>query len=145
MSSDSVYQQARKLGDHRLGNPVHVAEDYKSSLRKWPQIRSGDSRGIQEFADFLVRCKEAMKTMKPIGDVDSTQTLLQISGKLPSYTGIKWCRHSHEEQRKSKIVTFSDFVKFVREEVRPYILTKCAKKGEAQDSSGKPVKVGTKQ
>ena len=117
MSSDSAYKEARKLLDHRFGNPVHVAEAYKSSLRKWPQNSDGNSSGLQEFSDFLVRCEEAMKTMKSMGDLDSTQTLLQISAKLPSYSGVKWCRHAHEAQTKTKkIITFSDFVKFVKEE-----------------------------
>ena len=117
MSSDSAYKEARKLLDHRFGNPVHVAEAYKSSLRKWPQISDGNSSGLQEFSDFLVRCEEAMKTMKSMGDLDSTQTLLQISAKLPSYSGVKWCRHAHEAQTKTKkIITFNDFVKFVKEE-----------------------------
>ena len=116
MSSDSAYKEARKLLDHRFGNPVHVAEAYKSSLRKWPQISDGNSSGLQEFSDFLVRCEEAMKTMNSMGDLDSTQTLLQISAKLPSYSGVKWCRHAHEAQTKTKTITFSDFVRFVKEE-----------------------------
>ena len=116
MSSDSTYKEARKLLDHRFGNPVHVAEAYKSSLRKWPQISDGNSSGLQEFSDFLVRCEEAMKTMNSMGDLDSTQTLLQISAKLPSYSGVKWCRHAHEAQTKTKTITFSDFVRFVKEE-----------------------------
>ena len=102
MSSDSAYKEARKLLDHRFGNPVNVAEAYKSSLRKWPQISEGNSSGVQEFSDFLVRCEEAMKTMKSMGDLDSTQTLLQISAKLPSYSGVKWCRHAHEAQTENK-------------------------------------------
>ena len=117
MSSDSAYKEARKLLDHRFGNPVHVAEAYKSSLRKWPQISDGNSSGLQEFSDFLVRCEEAMKTMNSMGDLDSTQTLLKISAKLPCYSGVKWCRQAHELQTKTKkIITFSDFEKFVKEE-----------------------------
>ena len=116
MSSDSAYKEARKLLDHRFGNPVHVAQAYKPSLRKWPQISDRNSSGLQEFSDFLVRCEEAMKTMNSMGDLDSTQTLLQISAKLPSYSGVKWCRHAHEAQTKTKTITFSDFVRFVKEE-----------------------------
>ena len=116
MSSDSAYKEARKLLDHRFGNPVHVAQAYKSSLGKWPQISDGNSSGLLEFSDFLVRCEEAMKTMNSMGDLDSTQTLLQISAKLPSYSGVKWCRHAHEAQTKTKTITFSDFVRFVKEE-----------------------------
>ena len=34
MSSDSAYKEARKLLDHLFGNPVHVAEAYKSKSQK---------------------------------------------------------------------------------------------------------------
>ncbi|KAK3704924.1 hypothetical protein QZH41_016749 [Actinostola sp. cb2023] len=96
---------------------VHVAEAYKSSLRSWPQISDGDSSGIQDFSDFLVKCETAMSTMKSMSELDSTQTLFQISAKLPSYSGVKWCRHAHEFQAKSgKPTSFSNFVKFVRQE-----------------------------
>ena len=53
--------------DHRFGNPIHVAEAYKSSLKSWPKINDGDSGGIQDFADFRVRCEEATKTMQSMG------------------------------------------------------------------------------
>ncbi|XP_078382421.1 uncharacterized protein LOC144665122 [Oculina patagonica] len=117
MTSDSAYEKARKMLDDRFGNPVHVAEAYKSRLRNWPKVMDGDSSGIQDFADFLVRCEEAMKKMQSTGDLDSTETLRLVSSKLPSYCGVKWCRHAHDIQKKTKkIVTFSAFVKFVGEE-----------------------------
>ena len=100
-----------------LRHPVHVAEAYKSSLRNWPKINDGDSSGLQDFSDFLIRCEEAMKTMQSMGDLDSTETLRLVSSKLPSYSAVKWCRHAHERQTKSKkIITFSAFMNFVREE-----------------------------
>ena len=117
MSSDSAYDKARKMLDQRFGNPVHVAEAYKSRLRNWPKINDGDSSGLQDFSDFLIRCEEAMKTMQSMGDLDSTETLRLASSKLPSYSAVKWCRHAHERQTKSKkIITFSAFMNFVREE-----------------------------
>ena len=90
---DSAYEKARKMLDQRFGNPVHVAEAYKSSLRGWSKINDGDSSGLQEFSDFLVCCEEAMKTMQSMGDLDSTKTLHLVSSKLPSYSAVKWCRH----------------------------------------------------
>ena len=117
MSSDSAYVKARKMLDQRFGNPVHVAEAYKSSLRSWSKINDGDSSGLQDFSDFLVRCEEAMKKMQSMGDLDSTETLRLVSSKLPSYSAVKWCRHAHETQTKSrKIVTFSALVNFVKGE-----------------------------
>lgn len=117
MPSDSAYREARKLLDHRFGNPVHVAEAYKSSLRNWPQIEDGNSSKLQEFSDFLVRCEEAMKCMQSTADIDNTQTLLQVCAKLPSYSGVKWCRYAYVLQAKTKAtVKFKNLVDFVREE-----------------------------
>lgn len=117
MNSDKAYGEARKLLDSRYGNPVHVAESYKSRLRGWPQIRDGDSAGILDFSDFLVKAKTAMETMQSMSELDSTHTLMQISAKLPSYSGVKWCRHAHDRRAKSgKPASFSDFVQFVKQE-----------------------------
>ena len=117
MSSDSAYDKARKMLDQRFGNPVHVAEAYKSSLRNWPKINDGHSSGLQDFSDFLIQCEEATKTIQSMGDLDSTETLSLVCSKLPSYSAVKWCRHAHERQTKSKkIITFSTFMNFVREE-----------------------------
>ena len=93
MSSNSANEKARKILDQRFGNPVHVPEAHKSSLRGWSKINDGDSSGLQEFSDFLVCCEEAMKTMQSMGDLDSTKTLRLVSSKLPSYSAVKWCRH----------------------------------------------------
>ena len=117
MSSDSAYDKARKMLDQRFGNPVHVAEAYKSSLRNWPKINDGHSSGLQDFSDFLIQWEEATKTIQSMGDLDSTETLSLVCSKLPSYSAVKWCRHAHERQTKSKkIITFSTFMNFVREE-----------------------------
>ena len=116
-SSDTAYSKARKLLDQRFGNPVIVAEDYKRKLRGWRQISDGDSKGLQEFSDFLVRCEEAMKTMKSMSELDSTPILQSISTKLPSYSGVKWCRFAHDTQIKQRrLVAFKDFAQFVKEE-----------------------------
>lgn len=80
---DTAYSKARKLLNQRFGNPVVVAEDSKKKLRSWRQISDGDSKELEEFSDFLVSCEEAMKTMKSMSELDSTQILQSISAKLP--------------------------------------------------------------
>ena len=92
MNTGDSYEQAKKLLAQRFGDPYHVAESFKSRLHAWPRVRDGDSAGIQELSDFLIRCREAMKSMKYMGELNSTETLIQISAKLPSYCGVKWCR-----------------------------------------------------
>ena len=101
-NSDTAYTEARKLLDQRFGNPVVVSEDYKKRLRNWRQINEGDSKGLREFSDFLIRCEEAMKSMKSMSELDSTQILQSISAKLPSYSGVKWCRFAHEVQVRTR-------------------------------------------
>ena len=116
-NSDTAYTEARKLLEQRYGNPVVVAENYKSNLRNWRQINDGDSKGLRDFSDFLVRCQEAMKTMKSMAELDSSQILVTLSAKLPSYSGVKWCRFAHEEQAKRQNhIGFKDFVQFVKQE-----------------------------
>ena len=61
VNSEHSYTEARKLFNQRFGNPVHVAQAYKSRLRNWPHVKDGDSVALQEFSDFLFRCQEAVK------------------------------------------------------------------------------------
>jgi hypothetical protein len=53
-NSDNAYKEDRKLLDDRFGNPVHVAETYKSRLRNWSTIKDGDSAGLRTFSDFCI-------------------------------------------------------------------------------------------
>lgn len=49
--------------------------------------------------------------------MDSNENLVHVSAKLPSYSGIKWCRHAYETRTRSRTsVSFSEFVRFVKEE-----------------------------
>ena len=58
-----------------------------------------------------------MKTMKSMAELDSSQILVTLSAKLPSYSGVKWCRFAHEEQAKRQNhIGFKDFVQFVKQE-----------------------------
>ena len=96
LNSGDGYKRAKMLLAQRFGDPHRVSEAYKVRLRKWPQIHEGDSTGLQSFSDFLGQCEEAMKSMKYMNDLDSTEVMKQVSSKIPSYSGVKWCRHAFE-------------------------------------------------
>ena len=89
VNSESAYTEAQKRLDQRFGDPVHVAEAYKSRLFNWPQIKDGDSSGLQALSDFLFRCYEAVRIVGSSSELDSTPTLTRVSAKLPSYSGVK--------------------------------------------------------
>ena len=58
-----------------------------------------------------------MKIMKSMAKLDSSQILETLSAKLPSSSGVKWCRFAHEEPTKhQKPIGFKDFVQFVKQE-----------------------------
>ena len=82
----------------RFGDPYLVSQAYKAKLKAWVPVSEGDSKVLQELSDVLLRCEEAMKTMKFMDDLNSTETLKQVSAKVPSYSGVKWYRHAFEVQ-----------------------------------------------
>ena len=55
LSTDDGDIEAKKLLTERFGDPYKVAERYKSQLREWPRVPVGDSTGIQDLSDFLIR------------------------------------------------------------------------------------------
>ena len=58
-----------------------------------------------------------MKSVEFLNDLNSTEVLKQVSSKLPSYSGVKWCCNAFEIKKKSgRVVTFHDLVKFVESE-----------------------------
>ena len=99
-------------------------------------------------ASHLLRWQEAMKAIKSTTELDSSQVLLSLSSKHPSYSGVKWCRFAHEEQMKrERPIHFKDFIQFVKLEAElandpifsPAALKKERKKGSGQrDRSAKP-------
>ena len=115
--TENGYSLARKILDQRFGNPIKIGESFKARLRNWPQISEGNSAALQDFADFLIRCEEAMRISDAMAELDSSQFLRESCAKLPSYSCIKWCRQAHDMQKNlQKQVKFHDFVIFVKEE-----------------------------
>ena len=117
LSSSDSYKRAKNLLAQRFGDPHRVSNAYKSRLKKWPQIGEGQSSELQAFSDFLGQCEEAMRSMKFLSDLDSVEVLKQVSSKLPSYSGVKWCRHAFDmKKHRGQAVTFRDLAKFVETE-----------------------------
>ena len=102
-NSENGYQKTKKLLSERFGDPYLVSQAYKAKLKAWAPVNEGDGKGLQELSDFMLRCEEAMKTMKFMDDLNSTKTLKLVSVKLPSYSGIKWCRNAFELRKRKGV------------------------------------------
>ena len=69
------------------------------------------------MSDFLGQCEEAMTSIHSLNELNSTEVLRQVSSRLPSFPGVKWCRHAFDKKKKGEqTITFHDLVKFVRAE-----------------------------
>lgn len=64
-----------------------MSDAYNAKLREWPQIK-GDSKGLQEFFDFLGNCEETMKTMKFMDNLNSDETLAMSQYQVAI---LLWC------------------------------------------------------
>ena len=117
LNSPDSYDKARKVLKERFGHPYRVAQAYKDKLNAWPPIREGDGVRFQQFADFLVLCEQAMKTLKYMEGLNSEDTLKRITSKLPSSLGVRWCRFANKMLKsEERLSTFHDVVKFVTQE-----------------------------
>ena len=111
------YGKARQVLKERFGHPYRVAQAYKDKLNAWPPIKEGDGARLQQFADFLVLCEQAMKTLKYMEGLNSEDTLRRITSKLPNNMGAKWCRFANKTLKsEERLATFHDVVKFVTQE-----------------------------
>ena len=111
------YGKARQVLKERFGHPYRVAQAYKDKLNAWPPIKEGDGTRLQQFADFLVLCEQAMKTLKYMEGLNSEDTLRRITSKLPNNMGAKWCRFANKTLKsEERLATFHDVVKFVTQE-----------------------------
>ena len=70
LNTDDGYKEANNLLAERFGNRFYVADGYKSQLREWLKVRDGDSAGILALFDFLIRCKDAMKSIKYMDELN---------------------------------------------------------------------------
>lgn len=87
MNSENRYKDDRDLLAIRFGDSFHVAQAYQTTLKRWPQGSEGDGLGRHELLDYLIRCRDSMKTMRSLDKLHSTQIFLHISSKLPLYSG----------------------------------------------------------
>ena len=77
-------------------------------------MRAGDGMRFQQFADFLVLCEQAMKTLKYMEGLNSDETLERKTSKLPSSVGVRWCCFANKMLKSEEMLfMFYDVAKFV--------------------------------
>ena len=59
-TSEESYKGAWKLLEERYGHPFKVQRAFRDKLSKWQKIGLKDAAALQQFADFLKACKDAI-------------------------------------------------------------------------------------
>lgn len=108
------YKEARHLLDKEYGDPYKISVAYTNQLMKWPSVKHDDATGLKRLSLFLVKCKNAMKTISYMEVLNHAPHLQAIVQKLPTYLQNKWREEVLNIQTKQKrSAGFSDIVKFV--------------------------------
>lgn len=71
MSPDRGYQKAKMLHKENFGNEYRISCAYLEKTLSWPQIKSEDSRALQDYAMFLRSCYNAMEEMEYMEEIDT--------------------------------------------------------------------------
>ncbi|KAF0309810.1 hypothetical protein FJT64_019069 [Amphibalanus amphitrite] len=77
----------------RYGNEFVKASTLKNRIRSWPAIRSGDGKGLREFADFLEQCQAASSAAGHLRVLDDQHENSIMLKKLPKPLVDRWRRY----------------------------------------------------
>ena len=124
LRSEDAYQQAKAKLVDRYGNEYIRASNYKNKIRSWPAIRSGDGKGLREFADFLEQVEAMSSASGHLRALDDQHENSMMLKKLPKPLVDRWRRYvdkrlyEPEMNQKAGYPQFCEFVKFMSKEAR---------------------------
>ncbi|XP_039679755.1 uncharacterized protein LOC120573907 [Perca fluviatilis] len=90
--SESAYNGAWKVLQDRYGNPFIIQKAFRDKLMRWPKINTNDPLALQEFADFLQGCTEAIPHVKGLAILNDCEENHKLLKKLPEWIVRKWSR-----------------------------------------------------
>ncbi|PIK33816.1 hypothetical protein BSL78_29367 [Apostichopus japonicus] len=118
-SNESDYQRAWETLEKRYGHPFKVQEAFRDRLDKWPKVGLRDNVALQNYADFLNSCRDAMPHVKGLSILNDCKENQKMTAKLPDWAISRWSRvvtagldEGHDYP------TFTQFVSFVEKEAR---------------------------
>ena len=119
LSTDSAYDDAKKLLKERFGNKFTVANAFRQKLYDWPRIPGNDGAGLMKLSDFLQQCETAMKVNTYLRVLDDCHENHSILKKLPDQIITRWSRLvSDWIDAHGNFPPFNEFCKFVVKEAK---------------------------
>lgn len=117
--SENAYNGAWKVLQDRYGNPFTIQKAFRDKLMRWPKISTNDPLALQEFADFLQGCTEAIPHVKGLSILNDCEENHKLLKKLPEWIVRKWSRIVVEElDTYGSYPDLSCFTRFLSKEAR---------------------------
>ncbi|KAL2086463.1 hypothetical protein ACEWY4_017522 [Coilia grayii] len=117
MAPDRGYQMAMKLLKENFGNEYKISCAFLDKALSWPQIKSEDSKSLQDYAMFLRSCCNAMEEMSYMEELDTVSTMKSIILKLPYKLRERWRNKAYElQEQRDRRVRILDLVSFIEKQ-----------------------------
>ncbi|XP_053713046.1 uncharacterized protein LOC128754445 [Synchiropus splendidus] len=110
MPSHRGYREALKLLSDHYGNEIKIASALLEKAFKWPQIKSEDTKGLSNFALFLLSCQNTMQDVAFMDELDSPTNMRLILSNLPYKLREKWrtVAYDMQETRGDRAIHLAD-------------------------------------
>ena len=119
LSTDSAYDEAKKILKERFGDNFIVANAFRQKLRDWPKISGNDVAALRKLSDFLQQCQAAMKVNSYLWVLNDCHENQNILKKLPDWMITRWSRAvSDWTDSCGSFPPFSEFCTFMSKEAK---------------------------
>ncbi|KAK6188438.1 hypothetical protein SNE40_004611 [Patella caerulea] len=119
MKEGEGYQAAKKLLKQRFGQNYKIATAYVERLTRGPAIRSEDSAALQNLSVCLTTCRNVLKDIGYLSQIENPDSLRRIIARLPYDTRKRWRSNVDNIIVKfDREIKLEDIVDFVDRESR---------------------------
>ena len=112
------YSKARDILQRRFGRPHTIARTMLQEIATGPAIRANDGEALLKLSSAMQQCEMTLEQMSYNTDMNSFETLLQISRRLPSNLKSKWVERVDHLLEQGREPTFHDLAEFVEKRAR---------------------------
>lgn len=114
MKPEEGYIKARQLLKERFGNEYKIAESWVKKITEGAPIKPNSSDDLQDLADDVRGCIEALRAMNKIEDIDSRGGMLKVLSRIPLYLQSRWRKNAVDKlDRTGSYPNIEDLAKFL--------------------------------
>ena len=103
----------------RFGNDYKISEMWVRKVTEGPVIRYGEGRRLQDMPDDLRSCKETLRAVNKLEEIDTRRSMVKIVERLPQPLQSRWRRLVVKSlETTNRYPSLAELVCFVSEAAR---------------------------